>query len=568
MTGSSRTGVQVPLRVLIVEDDPQDAALLRAHLEYARSQALALRHVVSLGSAQEVASSEDLDVALIDLGLPDARNLDALHGLREAAPDLPVIVVTARDDQELAAQALYEGAEDYLTKGDFDRNTLIRAIRYAIERRRGRRDLDAMSRQVWEMNQRLETLVLVDPLTELLNRRGIERALDSAMDRLSREQKPHAAFFVDLDRFKEINDRYGHDAGDSALTEVAAKLREASRGGDSIGRVGGDEFVIVMPGASTDEMPRIAERLRLSISSACVVSGEATVRITACVAGLQLTPHISSIDVLLGRMHGLLQQAKQSGKNCVALEGVEGRAAPTSPADSLFRDLRRGQGVFAVIQPIMNLTDLTVGGFELLSRFRGEAPMKPDMVFRMCIERKMLALADHHCLRTCIELSRALPRDVRRHVNIFPSTLMSTPIQTVIDLFPADQRNLFCIELSEQQMLGDTKRLQQRIEELKSAGIRIACDDVGFGRSHLESLVLLEPDVIKLDKRCLAGVARDERPRRHLERFVDVAHKLGAEVIAEGIETTADLEVLRGVGVDQGQGFLWGAPGLEMPIAG
>lgn len=556
-----------PLHVLIVEDDPQDAKLLRAHLGHFGSDRFVLRHVVSLASAQSAVVEETFDLALLDLGLPDARSLEALHGLRKTVPDLPIIVVTGRDDDGLAAEALYHGAEDYLTKGDFDRNVLSRSIRYALERRRGRRDLDALAHQLIDMNERLESLLLVDPLTELLNRRGIEDALDMALQRISRENRPHSAFFIDLDRFKQINDRYGHDVGDTTLVEVAAKLREAARTGDALGRVGGDEFVILMPGAPADELPRIAERLRLAISSACVGTGKATIQVTACIAGLELTSQIRSIDALLGRMHGLLQRAKISGKNCVVLEGLENDDSP-SATDRLFEELRRGRGVFAVIQPIMDLTDLSVCGFELLSRFRTEPAIGPDTVFRMCVERKMLALADHHCLRTCIELSQALPLDVQRHVNLFPSTLISTPIRTLLELFPVKERSLFCIELSEQQMLGDTRRLQERIEELKSAGIRIACDDVGFGRSHLESLVLLEPDVIKLDKRCLTNVSANERARRHLERFVDVAHKLGAEVVAEGIETAEDLAVLRKIGVDQGQGFLWGVPGLEIPILG
>ena len=555
----------LPLRVLIVEDDPHDAMLLRTYLSRAGAAALEMRHVVSLSSAREVAATERLDIALVDLGLPDARHLDALHGLREVAPDLPVIVVTGREDDGLAAEALYHGAEDYLTKSNFDQNILSRAIRYSIERHRGRRDLDALTRQLRDMNGRLESLLLIDPLTEQLNRRGLERSLSEAIERLSREGKPHLAFFVDLDHFKEINDRYGHDSGDAALIEVALKLAEAGRAGDAVGRVGGDEFVLIMPGASANEMPRIAERLRLAVSSACIGTRGTTLHVTACIAGIELTPEVPSMDVLLGRMHSLLQRSKNAGRNCVALEGFDDESP--SASDSLFQNLRKGRGAFAVIQPIMNLNDLSVAGFEMLSRFRGSETMGPNTVFRMCAERNMLALADHYCLRTCIEMSEALPRNLGRHVNIFPSTLMSTPAQQLIDLFPTANRSMFCIELSEQQMLGNTRRLQDRVETLKEAGIRIACDDVGFGRSHLESLVLLEPDVIKLDKGCVTGVASYARGRRHLDRFVSIAHILGATILAERIESWDDLGALREAGVDQGQGFLWGMPGIELPVA-
>jgi EAL domain-containing protein (putative c-di-GMP-specific phosphodiesterase class I) len=137
----------------------------------------------------------------------------------------------------------------------------------------------------------------------------------------------------------------------------------------------------------------------------------------------------------------------------------------------------------------------------------------------------------------------------------------------LLEIFPR-QKDRFCVELSEQQMLGDLTRLQERVTSLRRDGLKIACDDVGFGRSHLESLVLLEPDIIKIDKRCVRGIADQALTRRQLERFIAVAHKLGAEIVAEGVETEEDLEVLRQLGVDQAQGFLWGAPAIDLPLAG
>lgn len=552
--------------VLIVEDSESDAKLLRTHLERSAPPTFRVSQAWTSAEAVDAARERAFDVALVDLGLPDARDLEAVDAIRSADPSLPLIVVSGRDDEELAADALYRGAEDYLLKGAFDRRLLLRAIRYAMERHRGRVNLEMVTRELREVNGRLESLLVVDPLTELLNRRGVERALDLALERIAREQTPHLALFVDLDQFKSINDRWGHAVGDVVLTEVASKIRETARTGDATGRVGGDEFVILMPGARVSEMGSVCERLRLAIASAFVGAGSTTIHVTACVAAIELTDEIRCLDLLLGRMHALLRQAKTSGRNCVMLEGGA-QVPPATYLDSLCDDLKHGRGVYAVVQPIFRLSDISVCGFELLSRFRGAPTQGPDAVFRVCAERNMLAVADHQCLLTCVEMSEGLPLHLVRHVNIFPSTLMGLPLSRLIDLFPEERRDLFCLELSEQQMLGETRRLQERVDELRHAGLRIACDDVGFGRSQLESLVLLEPDVVKLDKRCIRGIATEERARRQLERFIDVGHKLGAEVVAEGIETEEDLEVLRDLGVDQGQGFLWGVPGLELPAA-
>jgi EAL domain-containing protein (putative c-di-GMP-specific phosphodiesterase class I) len=138
--------------------------------------------------------------------------------------------------------------------------------------------------------------------------------------------------------------------------------------------------------------------------------------------------------------------------------------------------------------------------------------------------------------------------------------MIAIPAEHLIAEFPREARQNFCIEISEQQILGDPVYLLDTVETLRQAGLRIAVDDVGYGNSCLESLVLLEPDIIKIDKRCVRGIERELPKQRHLERYLSVANELGAEVIAEGVERREELEVLKRLGVEFGQGFLWGAP--------
>ncbi|HEY0788072.1 MAG TPA: EAL domain-containing protein [Thermoanaerobaculia bacterium] len=551
-------------QVLVIEDDAADARLLGTFLSKSATPPFGAVHVKTIADAVRTLDAGSFDAALLDLGLPDANDLDGLDALRRAVPSLPIIVVTGRGDQELAIAALQHGAEDYLTKGEFDRRLLARSIRYAIERSRNRREIERVGRELQVANQRLENLLMIDPLTELLNRRGLDRALLQCMERMNRERINVLAFFIDLDHFKRINDEHGHSVGDVVLTEIAAKLREAARTGDWVGRIGGDEFLILMPAAPAGELSSIAERLRLTVSSLCLDAGGRSIRTTACVAAMNLPRDAGSLDIVLSRMHFLLRQTKNRGRNCVAWEGMEIDSG--DGVEAICDDIRMGRGVYAVIQPIFRLSDMKVVGFELLSRFR-KAVVSPDAVFRMCAEKNMLSLADHYCLRTCVALAEALPIHTNRHVNIFPSTIMGIAPEHLLEIFPR-RKDRFCVELSEQQMLGDLTRLQERVTSLRRDGLKIACDDVGFGRSHLESLVLLEPDVIKIDKRCVRGIAEQALTRRQLERFVAVAHKLGSEIVAEGVETEEDLEVLRQLGVDQAQGFLWGAPAIDLPLAG
>jgi len=132
---------------------------------------------------------------------------------------------------------------------------------------------------------------------------------------------------------------------------------------------------------------------------------------------------------------------------------------------------------------------------------------------------------------------------------------------SLLETFPVPlPQGTFCLEISEQQIIGDPSYLIEPVRALRAAGLLIAIDDVGFGSSCLESLVLLEPDVLKIDKRCVIGIARHPERAAHLRRYLGIARTLAAEIVAEGVETADDLAVLRDLGVELAQGFYWGRP--------
>ncbi len=173
----------------------------------------------------------------------------------------------------------------------------------------------------------------------------------------------------------------------------------------------------------------------------------------------------------------------------------------------------------------------------------------------------MLTWVDHLCLKTCVDASHKMPEQARWHLNLFPSTMIGIPVQHILDEFPEGvTRGSFCVEISEQQIIGNPSYLAEPVAALRQAGILIAIDDVGFGQSCLESLVLLNPDIIKIDKKLVFNVSQDSDRANSLRRLLRVAESLHAEVVAEGIERREDLEFLKDVGVHYGQGYLWGRP--------
>ncbi len=550
------------LRLLIVEDDLRSARSLRELLEASGDPLFTIRHVTTASAASEAVRAGDIDVVILDLGLPDATDLQALIRLEAAVHEIPVIVLTGREDA-LASDALQFGAEDYLRKGEFDFDSLIRSIRYAVERHRGVRDLARVKKQLESANRDLERLTLIEPLTELLNRRGLQQALSREVQHLSRGVTSSAVLVVDLDDFKQINDHLGHGAGDVVLKEVGRRLRGCVRAVDYVGRIGGDEFMLLLPETDPPEVTRVAERVRLAIATAIIQHSTGTVTLTASIATMLLTEELPAVDQLLARAHLLLARAKHEGKNRVVFQESEfdDTDRRLRAQSDMCTHLSRGRHIVTVKQPIFDLADESPVGYEFLSRYSNNGLELPENFFRVCSESNILTLVDHACLRSAVSAAMQLPPYARFHLNIFPTTLLAIPVEHLLELFPRPlPRGTFCLELSEQQIIGDPSYLLPAVQALRTAGILIAIDDVGFGSSCLESLVLLQPEIVKIDKRCVIGVDGDPARIDQLRRYVAVARTLGCTIVAEGIETAGELDVVRSLGIEFGQGYFWGKP--------
>jgi len=187
----------------------------------------------------------------------------------------------------------------------------------------------------------------------------------------------------------------------------------------------------------------------------------------------------------------------------------------------------------------------------------------PDDLFRVSVEYNLLTIVDLRCLKTCLNATTEERYDqtLRFHVNLFPSTIIDTPIDRLMTLFPeTTSKTQYCVEISEQQFIGDPTYLRDHVAELKNHGVLVAIDDVGFGRSSLESLIILEPNIVKIDRKYVSGIAQEPNKERLLRRLVKVVNALGSELIAEGIECREELDLLIDMGVVYGQGWYWGKP--------
>ena len=231
--------------VLLIEACATDAQLLRLLLS--SDPKFSVTTATNLGRGKDYLRRKRFDLVLLDLSLPDANGIDAIHQLQCAARNVPIVALSTSHEEDLGVRALREGAQDYLVKSQTDRSLLLRVIRYALERHR--------------LVSQLQSMALLDTLTGLYNRRGFVTIAEEQLKLARRSGYSLALAFVDLDGMKRINDELGHEFGDQALVTTAEILRSTFRSSDIIARLGGDEFIVLAIGVKAGAPGRIRKRL-------------------------------------------------------------------------------------------------------------------------------------------------------------------------------------------------------------------------------------------------------------------------------------------------------------------
>lgn len=416
-------------------------------------------------------------------------------------------------------------------------------------------------RRLEAANLHLEKLVMYDPLTGALNRRGLKQALAQEANRARRDGADLYALLTDIDNFKKINEELGHGMGDQVLIQVATRIRSTLREYDHLARLGGDEILALLPGICSWDAYSVAERARKAVCATPVSDAEASVTPTVSVGVFRVPPGTTSAEELMSLGHVTLAESKAGGKNRVttSYKVVGGESGENTPD---ITELLTFQSSFrAVSQPIISLADESTVGHELFCRTSIEGFEMPVEFFSVARQARMSTLVDINCLRACVAASRTLAPHARVHINIFSSTLADTSAGELLALLPVDrQTGGFCLEINEQQFIADIDKIKARIDELREAGILLAMNGVGFGRTPLELMILLEPDMVKISRSLVQGIAENPGQQRALRRLIRIVETWQCELVATAIESQEDFEQARDMGVQYGQGYLWGKP--------
>ena len=560
-----RRKVNRSLRVLLVLDAEAESVRVLAALRSAGFEP-DHRRIATAAALREALRFTDWDVVLSDSAQGDLTYASVLRELAADGRDLPLILVAGGIGEELAVEAIKAGAADYVSLDHLDRlgPAVARELQDAEQRRQRRRSEELLRYQACH-----------DDLTGLLNRRTFMERVHDNLVQVRRSRTPASLCFMDLDRFKTVNDRCGHRAGDELLRQLASLMRQAVRESDTLARLGGDEFGLLLRDCGPEQALRVAGDLRDRIRAFRFNWRDQVFDVGISIGIAAVTADAANAAELLSAADMACYRAKADGEGTIrcyqgedaALDAHRGELRSLSALETaLHRD-----AFVLVSQPLMQLTDgagATLGQ-EVLLRMRGDdgTLVSPDAFLPVAERNGLLPTLDRWVIHSV--LSR-IGQSARRHQNgsggLFFINLSGASLQEpgLADFIreeigrrgvPPDR---LCFEIAENTAVVNLSAAIELSHRLKSLGCHFALDDFGSGLSAFRYVRRLPIDFLRIDGRLVRDMLSDPIERAMVESIQRVGHLMGLRTIAESVETREHLRVVRALGIDAAQGYAIG----------
>jgi diguanylate cyclase (GGDEF)-like protein len=540
--------------VLLIESDSLDAFAFCAELEAEHPGEFAPTVASDLLTAYSLLERQSFDVIAFDLDQAGGAGLHAIAQLQSAAPQVGVVVFTDVDNPKFALQAIQAGAQDCLVKHQPRAGTVGQALRHAEERKRAER--------------RLTNIAFHDPLTGLANRSLFRQQVARAAAFAKRSHGHFAVLVLDLDRFKAINDSLGHDAGDALLQEVAHRLQVAMRDTDTVARLGGDEFaVLATPLTNAEDIEPLSERLLSELRRPIEVAGT-RIQPRASIGAALFPDSGRDSDALLSAADAAMYAVKESGRDGVQVHGLElkRRVAHRAQLEEQVREAVEQQQFRLYYQPQLSFRSAFLGAEALLRWARaGEALTEARDFLRVLEDTGLiLELGPWIIEGACQQLGawrKAGHWVDRMGINVSFRQLMSRDFVSRLRKATRDAELQCCdieLELTESTIVRETDNIHAVLHQLSMYGYRLALDNFGTGYCSLAYLRNYPIATLKLDRSFVQALAVAPNDRNLVGGIIQLAQRLGLDVVAEGVETSEQLEILRAEGCAALQGYLLG----------
>jgi diguanylate cyclase (GGDEF)-like protein len=539
--------------VLVVDDDRSTRSALRYALQL---NGLRIHEASDGQSALALLERVVPDVVLMDAMMPDMDGFTACARLKELphGAEIPVLMITALDDRDSIEKAYAAGASDYITK-PLHLNVVVQRVQRTIE--------------AFQAERHVRQLAYNDSLTGLPNRTLLTEVLGQRIEQARHNDAGLAVLFLDLDRFKYVNDTLGHEIGDRLLEGVAQRLRQCVRAGDCVARLGGDEFTVVLSElGEVGAAAHVAQKIGTALGAPFPVSGH-EIFVSASI-GISVFPQDGEdVSTLLRHADTAMYRAKRTNNSYRYYEaGMDASISGHLQLESaLRRALERGE-LRVHYQPEAEAASGLVVGAEALVRW--EHPTRglvsPAEFIPLAEETGLIVPIGEWVLKSVCQQARAWVdegRELSVAVNLSGLQLQDpgfvTRVEALLVTTGIDARHLV-FEITESVWMEHAGDTVSTLHRLKNLGIRLAIDDFGTGYSSLSYIKRLPVDILKIDRSFIRDIATDPADGAIVRGIMALAHALDLEVVAEGVETEAQRQVLTAMGCDYLQGYLLARP--------
>lgn len=541
--------------VLVVDDDPALRLVMRHAMQHNGYK------VVEAGNGLE-AIRETLrhnpDLVLMDAVMPEMDGFRATAELKSLVEyvDTPILMVTALEDEHSVEQAFIAGACDYITK----------PVNWVVLKQRVKRLISAS-----HADKKIRHLAYHDTLTGLPNRLLFIDRMDQAISRAIRESNRFALIFIDIDHFKMINDSMGHAAGDVLLTTVTSRLTSALRRTDTISRLGGDEFTVIVENINEPEDAGLVANSLLEALAKPILIDEREVRISGSI-GIALYPDDgTSFGNLLKNADAAMYRAKDLGRNMFQFYAAEMSEAVMHRLDmeGHLRNALERQEFILHYQPKFDLKNGSCCGMEALVRW--EHPqhglIPPDEFIPLAEETGLIVQLGEWVLRTaCMQLAKwqsegyaidnisinVSARQIRDEN--FPDLVEKIIIETGVNPVNVE------IELTESALVENYDKARDLLIRFNDMGLKIALDDFGTGYASMSYLKAFPIDTVKIDRSFVSGLPGNREDMAIVRAISSLTETLDLSLVAEGVENEQQLQFLKHIYCPQAQGYFWSRP--------
>lgn len=558
------------INILLVDDRPENLLALEAIIERDEYN---LIKAYSGEEALKYLLKYDFAVILLDVQMPgmDGFSTAKIIKAREKTKNIPILFITANNlDSEHIFMGYSVGAIDYLLK-PFDPLILKSKVERFVELYLLNKKIIEQSKSLEDKNKTIEYIAYHDGLTSLPNRRMFHDVMIQNLMNAKNKNETLGLMYLDLDRFKSVNDSLGHLMGDKLLQQVSKRLVNAVREYDFVARLGGDEFVIVLSNSNREECLEVAEEILSSFKDPFYIDNF-EFYITTCI-GLSIFPYDGEdSNTLMKNADAALYRAKEQGKNeyKVYHSGMNIESYRKFLMQNELRKAIELDQFSIVYQPRIDVATGKVVNAEALIRWNHPSwgVVRPDVFIPIAEESNLIFEIDKWVLKkVCEQMSRwsnipYLP--IKVSVNFSAQHFLQRDLIEQIKQILDDSKmnpSMLEIEITESALLQNEETVLQALQQIKDLNIQIALDDYGTGYSSIKYLREFPFDTVKIDKSYIQETTNPEKNSRVIvESIITLVKNLGIHVVAEGVETIEQLNVIRNLQCNEVQGYFYSRP--------